>query len=262
MSVVKLPADAHGNTVKTNDKGKTEFANKTIRLTASLYGTNEHGSLIIVGRAGTPVSEQLLKRGLKDKTLSYDADFFHRKNRRVREIADKEARKRALANIEQTTTALPPFDANKVTFIFSVDKPKVDEKHREAFEKDLDKMLEGARNSFGEFIERLAGKYLEKPAGSDGRKDIVPSGAVVGVDPAKVENEPVKPFQTTKAHVLAAQEFLTEKEFFKGEISGKMSDDFRESLKVWQAKNGLEETGTLNEVTFKSLGIEPKEKAE
>lgn len=176
MSVIKYLTDTHGNVMTMDEKGKTAFSNETVILDRNLYGTNDVGSLLIVGRPGTPISKQHLKRGLANGSLSYSADDFHR-NRRAEVLAEIERKKLGLGK-------------NKVKVDLGESKPET------------------------------------------------------------------KPFLTTKAHVTAAQNFLVEQKFFEGEVSGKMTDDFREALKVWQAKNELEETGTLNQVTFESMKIE------
>jgi hypothetical protein len=42
---------------------------------------------------------------------------------------------------------------------------------------------------------------------------------------------------------------------YSGEATGKLDDPTRESLKKYQAANGLKVTGTLNQATIEKMGI-------
>lgn len=243
MSVVKNLSDTHGNVITIDEKGKESFSNETILLKENLYGTNDHGSLIIIGRPGTPVSKQLLQRGLKNGSLSYSAETFSRTRRRQLAQADKKKLTAALGNIEAQQTA----DDKSLVFTIMVDASETPEDKYEKFVIELTEYVEKAKATIKRNVEKIAGKVSD----DDDENILTQKGTG-----EEVKTDEVKPFMTTKAHVTAAQIFLVEQKFFEGEVSGKMTDDFREAVRVWQAKNSLEETGTLNQVTFESMKIE------
>lgn len=62
-------------------------------------------------------------------------------------------------------------------------------------------------------------------------------------------------FRANKEQITKAQEMLKTKNFYAGEVTGKLDDATREGLKKFQAANGLKETGTLNQVTLEKMGI-------
>jgi peptidoglycan hydrolase-like protein with peptidoglycan-binding domain len=43
--------------------------------------------------------------------------------------------------------------------------------------------------------------------------------------------------------------------FYAGEATGKLDDATRDGLKKYQTANGLNSTGTLNQVTLEKMGI-------
>ena len=67
-------------------------------------------------------------------------------------------------------------------------------------------------------------------------------------------------FRATKDQIKQAQTLLKERSLYEGEISGKLSDDTRASLKKFQEAEGLKVTGTLNRVTLEKMNITLTEK--
>jgi peptidoglycan hydrolase-like protein with peptidoglycan-binding domain len=65
-----------------------------------------------------------------------------------------------------------------------------------------------------------------------------------------------KAFRPTKAQITEAQEKLKSGGKFTGEIDGRYSVDLRSGLKDYQAENGLDKTGKLDEATLLKMGIE------
>jgi peptidoglycan hydrolase-like protein with peptidoglycan-binding domain len=70
-------------------------------------------------------------------------------------------------------------------------------------------------------------------------------------------NKPKKPapFRATKDQITDAQNLMKSKSMFAGDVSGKLDDATRASLKKYQEANGLKVTGTLNQVTLEKMGI-------
>ena len=64
-----------------------------------------------------------------------------------------------------------------------------------------------------------------------------------------------KAFRPTKTQITEAQTKLKTSGTYAGEADGKYNDDFRAGLKKYQEANGLEKSGTLNEVTLTKMGI-------
>jgi peptidoglycan hydrolase-like protein with peptidoglycan-binding domain len=62
-------------------------------------------------------------------------------------------------------------------------------------------------------------------------------------------------FRASKDQVTEAQTMLKTKGMYSGEATGKLDDPTRESLKKYQAANGLKVTGTLNQATIEKMGI-------
>ena len=56
-------------------------------------------------------------------------------------------------------------------------------------------------------------------------------------------------FCASKEQITQAQKML------KVEETGKLDDETRAGLKIYQAANGLKVTGTLNQVTLEKMGI-------
>ena len=56
-------------------------------------------------------------------------------------------------------------------------------------------------------------------------------------------------FRASKEQITQAQKML------KVEETGKLDDETRAGLKIYQAANGLKVTGTLNQVTLEKMGI-------
>jgi peptidoglycan hydrolase-like protein with peptidoglycan-binding domain len=63
------------------------------------------------------------------------------------------------------------------------------------------------------------------------------------------------PFRATKDQITDAQNVMKAKSLFAGDVSGKLDDATRASLKKYQEANGLKVTGTLNQVTLEKMGI-------
>jgi peptidoglycan hydrolase-like protein with peptidoglycan-binding domain len=62
-------------------------------------------------------------------------------------------------------------------------------------------------------------------------------------------------FRATKDQIKQAQTLLRERSLYAGEITGKLSDDTRASLRKFQEAEGLKVTGTLNRVTLEKMNI-------
>jgi peptidoglycan hydrolase-like protein with peptidoglycan-binding domain len=74
--------------------------------------------------------------------------------------------------------------------------------------------------------------------------------------PTETPQKVKKPiFRATKDQIIQVQKMLKEKGLYKGEATGKMEDDFRISIKLYQKESGLKQTGTLNRATLEKLGV-------
>jgi peptidoglycan hydrolase-like protein with peptidoglycan-binding domain len=62
-------------------------------------------------------------------------------------------------------------------------------------------------------------------------------------------------FRATKDQIKEAQTLLKGRSLYAGEITGKLSDDTRASLRKFQEAEGLKVTGTLNRVTLEKMNI-------
>ncbi len=62
-------------------------------------------------------------------------------------------------------------------------------------------------------------------------------------------------FRASKEQIMEAQKMLTTNKFYAGEATGKLDDATRDGLKKYQTANGLNATGTLNQVTLEKMGI-------
>ena len=67
-------------------------------------------------------------------------------------------------------------------------------------------------------------------------------------------------FRASKDQIAAAQSMLKTKGVYTGEATGKLDPATRDSIKSYQADNGLRSTGTLNRATLEKMGIELTEK--
>lgn len=67
-------------------------------------------------------------------------------------------------------------------------------------------------------------------------------------------------FRATKEQITEVQEKLKTANLYSGEIDGKFSNDFRDSIKEWQRANNVKVTGTLNKDTLVAMGIELTDK--
>ncbi len=94
----------------------------------------------------------------------------------------------------------------------------------------------------------LTDKQKEIPVNPD---DLKPSGTT-----ADSENKPKKIiFRATKDQIMAAQKILKDGGMYDGEQTGKLDDATRAGLKKYQAANGLNVTGTLNQVTLEKMKV-------
>jgi len=67
-------------------------------------------------------------------------------------------------------------------------------------------------------------------------------------------------FRATKDQIKQAQTLLKERSLYAGEVTGKLGDDTRASLRKFQEAEGLKVTGTLNRVTLEKMNITLTEK--
>ena len=67
-------------------------------------------------------------------------------------------------------------------------------------------------------------------------------------------------FRATKDQIKQAQTLLRERSLYAGEVTGKLGDDTRASLRKFQEAEGLKVTGTLNRVTLEKMNITLTEK--
>jgi len=72
-------------------------------------------------------------------------------------------------------------------------------------------------------------------------------------DDAKSKRGPV--FRASKDQVIAAQTLLKSKGVYSGEVTGKLDDATRDSIKSYQKNNGLRASGTLNRATLEKMGV-------
>ncbi|HUF03481.1 MAG TPA: peptidoglycan-binding domain-containing protein [Aridibacter sp.] len=70
------------------------------------------------------------------------------------------------------------------------------------------------------------------------------------------QNGGSKAFRPVKAQITAAQEKLKSNGSYSGPVDGKYNDGFRDALKEFQAANGLEASGRLDENTLGKMSIE------
>ena len=63
-------------------------------------------------------------------------------------------------------------------------------------------------------------------------------------------------FRATKSQIKDVQSMLKDKKLYTGEMTGKLDDATRTSIKSYQKDNGLRVTGTLNRATLEKMNIE------
>ncbi len=63
-------------------------------------------------------------------------------------------------------------------------------------------------------------------------------------------------FRATKSQIKDVQSMLKDKKLYTGEVTGKLDDTTRASIKSYQKDNGLRVTGTLNRATLEKMNIE------
>ena len=62
-------------------------------------------------------------------------------------------------------------------------------------------------------------------------------------------------FRATADQIKQAQALLKQRNFYSGEQTGKLTDETRAGLKLYQKAEGLKVTGTLNKVTLEKMAI-------
>ncbi len=67
-------------------------------------------------------------------------------------------------------------------------------------------------------------------------------------------------FRASKEQIMQVQKMLKAKGLYSGEETGKLDDDTRAGIKIWQKANGVKETGTLNKETLEAMKIELTDK--
>ena len=67
-------------------------------------------------------------------------------------------------------------------------------------------------------------------------------------------------FRATKDQIKQAQAILKQRSFYTGEQTGKLDDDTRAGLKLYQKAESLKVTGTLNKITLEKMNITLTEK--
>jgi peptidoglycan hydrolase-like protein with peptidoglycan-binding domain len=94
---------------------------------------------------------------------------------------------------------------------------------------------------------------------------LILSAAVMGQTPSSTQTAAVKStsdekpkkliFRANKDQITQVQKMLKEKGTYSGEVTGKLDDPTRASIKTYQKGNGLRETGTLNRATLEKMGV-------
>lgn len=118
------------------------------------------------------------------------------------------------------------------------------------YQKDNDLRQSGTLNraTLEKMGIALTDKQKEIPVNPN---DLKPSGTT-----ADTENKPKKIiFRATKEQIMAAQKILKDGGMYAGEETGKLDDATREGLKKYQTANGLNATGTLNQVTLEKMKV-------
>lgn len=62
-------------------------------------------------------------------------------------------------------------------------------------------------------------------------------------------------FRATREQIKQAQSLLKQRQFYKGEATGKLDAETRAGLRKYQEAEGLKATGTLNRVTLEKMSI-------
>lgn len=82
------------------------------------------------------------------------------------------------------------------------------------------------------------------------------SNANTNTNTANTNRRPRGPiFRASKDQIKQAQTILQQRNFYSGEIDGKLNPDTRAGLKKYQAAEGIKVTGTLNKVTLEKMNI-------
>ena len=66
---------------------------------------------------------------------------------------------------------------------------------------------------------------------------------------------PSEAFRATKEQIIQVQQLLKKNGFYAGEATGIVNAATGEGLKKYQAANGLEATGTVNQITLEKMDI-------
>jgi peptidoglycan hydrolase-like protein with peptidoglycan-binding domain len=62
-------------------------------------------------------------------------------------------------------------------------------------------------------------------------------------------------FRATKDQIKQAQALLKQRGFYTGEQTGKLDDDTRAGLKLYQKAESIKVTGTLNKITLEKMNV-------
>jgi peptidoglycan hydrolase-like protein with peptidoglycan-binding domain len=62
-------------------------------------------------------------------------------------------------------------------------------------------------------------------------------------------------FRATKDQIKQAQAILKQRGFYAGEQTGKLDDDTRAGLKLYQKAENIKVTGTLNKITLEKMNV-------
>ena len=114
---------------------------------------------------------------------------------------------------------------------------------------DAQKAIPASPNSYA---STTANTSTTKPASK------TPKTKPAGTTPASTSGGGPKkapPFRATLDQIKAAQKLLIDGKMYTGELTGKLDDPTRESLKKYQDTNKMKVTGTLNAATLEKMGI-------
>ncbi len=121
---------------------------------------------------------------------------------------------------------------------------------------DSQKQIPVSPNSYASGDESTSNK--DKAKSSDSSKTSKSTMATDSTDNDKPKRAPI--FRANSDQIKAAQKILIKMSMYSGEESGKFSDEFRAGLKLYQEKNGIKVTGTLNALTLETMKIELTDK--
>ncbi len=85
------------------------------------------------------------------------------------------------------------------------------------------------------------------------KKSTTSQGANANSNTGKKKRGPV--FRANADQVKQAQTILKQRNFYAGELTGKLDDATRDGLKKYQEAEKIKVTGTLNRLTLEKMGI-------